>query len=51
MSGHNVPEVYLVVMDRGGIFGAWFDSGRALEAARNIKGVVCTVPIATDFRE
>jgi hypothetical protein len=45
------PEAYLVIMDRGGMFGVWFDSSRALEAARNIGGVVCTVPIAADFRQ
>lgn len=44
------PEVYLVVMDGGGIFGAWLDAGRALEAAQAIKGVVCTVPVTADFR-
>jgi hypothetical protein len=44
------PEVYLVIQDRGGIFGAYLDAYRAMEAARNIGGVVCTLPIAADFR-
>lgn len=42
--------LYIVVMDRGGIFGAWFDEARATEAAQNIGGVVCEVPITADFR-
>ena len=43
--------VYIVVMDRGGIFGAWLEGARAIEAARNIEGVVCSVPIMADFRK
>lgn len=39
-----------MIMDRGGIFGAELDASRALEAARNIGGVVCTLPITADFR-
>lgn len=45
------PEVYLVIMDRGGIFGAYFDAMLALNVAQSIEGVVVTVPIAADFRK
>jgi hypothetical protein len=40
------PHAYLVVMDRGGIFGAYLEAALALEIAQNIDGVVCTVPVA-----
>lgn len=46
-----VPEVYLVVMDRGGIFGAYFDAMLALNVAQSIEGVVCTIPLTADFRQ
>lgn len=42
--------VYLVVMDRGGLFGAFLDFDRAREAARNINGVLVALPIAEDYR-
>lgn len=47
---NNAGEVYLVVLDRGGIFGAWCDQERALGAARDVEGVVCALPILADFR-
>lgn len=37
-------SVYLVVLDRGGLFGAWLDQDRAHQAARAVEGVV--VPLA-----
>jgi hypothetical protein len=44
------PAVWLVAMDRGGIFGAWLDEDRATEAARAIEGVMVRLPIAADYR-
>jgi hypothetical protein len=46
-----VPEIYFVIMDRGGIFGVYFDAMLALNVAQSIEGVVVTVPIAADFRK
>jgi len=43
-------KVHLVVMDSGGIFGAFLDAERASEAARNIEGVVAVLPVAEDYR-
>ncbi len=45
-----LPTVYLVVMDRGGIFGAFLDDKRAMEAAEAIEGVVAPVPAIADYR-
>lgn len=42
--------VYLVVMDRGGVFGAYLDFDRAREAASNIRGVLVILPIIEDYR-
>lgn len=47
MSGY----VWLVVMDRGGLFGVWPDEARADEAARNVNGVLVRVPVVADYRE
>jgi hypothetical protein len=46
----DLPSVYLVVMDRGGIFGVWLDVERAREAAVNIGGVLAVLPLVEDYR-
>lgn len=43
-------DLFLVVMDRGGIYGAYFDQSRADLMARSIEGVVAKVPIVADHR-
>lgn len=43
-------NVYLVVMDRGGIFGAYLERDRAEETARAIEAVVAEVPVIADYR-
>lgn len=44
-------KVFLVVMERGGIFGAYVDSEELATArAEAIEGVVVALPIAADFR-
>lgn len=42
--------VYLVVMDRGGVFGAYFSPYSAEETAEAIQGVVVALPVLQDFR-
>jgi hypothetical protein len=43
-------RAYLVVQDRGGIFGAYLDSSTAHEAARHTGSVVVALPIEADYR-
>lgn len=43
-------QAWLVVMDRGGIFGCWLDEQRAHEAAKAIGGVAVMLPVAADYR-
>lgn len=42
--------VYLVVMDRGGLFGAYFNEHRAGEVAESIQGAVAALPLTEDHR-
>jgi len=42
--------VYLVVLDRGGLFGAYLDRERAHEAARHTHSVVVALPVEADYR-
>jgi hypothetical protein len=42
--------VYLVIMDRGGIFGAYLDGDRAHQAAKSTASVVVELPISADYR-
>lgn len=42
--------VYLVVMDRGGLFGAYFNEHAADEVAESIQGAVAALPILVDHR-
>ena len=44
------PQVHLVVMDTGGIFGAYLDGALAMRIAQEIEGVVCAIPVTADFR-
>jgi hypothetical protein len=41
---------WAVVMTRGGWFGVYLDRDRALEAARNVDGVLVQLPVIADFR-
>lgn len=43
-------SVYLVVQDRGGIFGAYLDREAADQAAQAIGGVIAALPILLDYR-
>lgn len=43
-------NVYLVVMDRGGLFGAYLQRERAEESAKAIEAVVAAVPVLADYR-
>lgn len=43
-------NVYLVVMDRGGLFGAYLEQERAEQAAQAIGAVVAAVPVLADYR-
>jgi len=43
-------NVYFVVMDRGGLFGAWLEQERAEQAAQAIGAVVASVPVLADYR-
>ena len=45
------PVVYLVMMDRGGLFGIYDNYHQATGAAQAIKGVVCELPILEDYRD
>lgn len=47
-----MSTAWLVVMDRGGIFGCWADEDRARadEAARNIGGLLIELPVTADYR-
>lgn len=45
--------VWLVVMDRGGLFGAWVGDGaedRAREAAKATGSVLVRLPVTEDYR-
>jgi hypothetical protein len=44
-------EAYLVVIDSSGLFAVYFDALMASAVARELKGVVCAVPITADFRD
>ena len=47
----NSPEaVYLIILDQGGLFGAYLDAKLAIRKARAVKGVVAVLPIVGDFR-
>lgn len=46
----DVMHAYLVVIDRGGIIGAYLDKAIATERARQVDGVVVEVPIVVDYR-
>lgn len=50
MSADEQPAVHLVIIQPGGLFGAYLDEERAHEAARNVEGVVAAVPITGDYR-
>jgi len=43
-------SVYLVVQQRGGIFGAYLDGESADQAAQAIGGVIVSLPILLDYR-
>lgn len=43
-------RVYLVVLDRGGLFGAYVDQGVADRAARAAGALVAAVPVIADYR-
>lgn len=43
-------NIYLVVMDRGGLFGAYLERAHAEKTAKAIEAVVAAVPILVDFR-
>lgn len=43
-------HVYLVVMDRGGLFGTYLERERAEQVAQNIDAVVAAVPVLADYR-
>jgi hypothetical protein len=43
-------KAYLVVMDRGGLFGAYLEHESADKAAQAIGAVVVTAPIIADYR-
>lgn len=44
-------NVYLVVMDRGGLFGAYLKREPAERSAEAIEGVVAAVPMLADYRQ
>lgn len=43
-------KAYLVVMDRGGLFGAYLERESADKTAQAIGAVVVAVPIVADYR-
>lgn len=43
-------NAYLVVMDRGGLFGVYFSEHTASEVAESIQGAVIALPITEDHR-
>jgi hypothetical protein len=43
-------QVYLVMMDVGGLFGVYYEHDRATSTAQAIKGTVAAVPILEDYR-
>ena len=43
-------NVWLVILERGGIFGVYFTRKRAEKVARNVNGVYVMLPIIGDFR-
>lgn len=45
-----MSDIYLVVMDTGGLFGTYLDRDRAFRNAESIGGVVAALPIAADYR-
>ena len=42
--------VHLVIMDRSGLFGCFFDEDLAHQTAQAIGGVIATVPVVADYR-
>lgn len=46
----DLGNAYLVIMDRGGVFGAYLSEDKAIEQATAIDGVVVEVPVVADFR-
>lgn len=46
-----MAEIWIVVMDTGGIFGVYLgEEERAREAAKNIRGVLTKLPVLEDHR-
>lgn len=43
-------RIYLVVLDIGGLYGAYMDGAFADRMARAVDGVVCAVPVIADYR-
>jgi hypothetical protein len=43
--------IYLVVMDRGGLYGIYYDLVLASRTAQAINGAVCELSILEDHRE
>lgn len=51
MAADEQPDLaYLVLLDQGGIFGAYTDEEAARKRAQAIEGVVLAAPIIADYR-
>jgi hypothetical protein len=44
------PQVYLVLMPEGNLFGVLYDLARSREVAKAIAGAIIAVPILEDYR-
>lgn len=50
MSDKKARGIFLVVLDPGGLHGAYLDRDLAHRVAEAVEGVVAELPVASDYR-